>query len=106
MRSCNRARSAGYWTSRLLCRGVTDAAIFYEVGEGIATLTLNRPDRLNAITWPMIEHILDALERCRTDDAVRLLVFRGAGRPFSSGDHIGQGIAEPTRAGDPPAVTL
>src|SRR6266851_3545700 len=104
--SCNLATSPGYWTSRLPCRGVTDAAIFYEVGEGIATITLNRPDRLNAITWHMIENILDALERCRTDDAVRVLVFRGAGRAFSSGDDIGEGMGERTRGGDPDGVNV
>jgi enoyl-CoA hydratase/carnithine racemase len=62
--------------------------ILFDKREGIATVTLNRPERLNAMTWPMIEELLDAIEDCRHDDAVRVLVFTGAGRAFSSGDDI------------------
>ena len=67
--------------------------ILFDKRDGIATVTLNRPERLNAMTWPMIEEFLDAIEDCRQDDTVRVLVFTGAGRAFSSGDDIVGGMA-------------
>ena len=66
---------------------------------GIATVTLNRPESLNAMTWHMIEEFVDAIEDCRQDDPVRVLVFTGAGRAFSSGDDIVSGMGERTRGG-------
>ncbi len=71
---------------------------------GIVRVTLNRSDRLNAITWPMMEDLLDLVERSASDDSVRVLVFRGAGRVFSSGDDIGEGMGERRRGGDPEGV--
>jgi 2-(1,2-epoxy-1,2-dihydrophenyl)acetyl-CoA isomerase len=69
---------------------------------GIATMTLNRPERLNAITWKMVEGIIDFTEECSRDDAVRVIVITGKGRAFSSGDDIVAGMGEiPTRHGDP-----
>src|SRR5579859_4456575 len=83
---------------------MTFETILFEKHAGIATVTLNRPERLNAMTWPMIEEFLDAVEDCRLDDAVRVLVFTGAGRAFSSGDDIGAGMGERTRGGNPDGV--
>ena len=76
-------------------------AIRSEHQAGVTRLTFNRPQRLNAMTWRMIEEILDAVERCADDAAVRVLVFQGAGRAFSSGDDIGAGMGERTRGSDP-----
>jgi 2-(1,2-epoxy-1,2-dihydrophenyl)acetyl-CoA isomerase len=87
-------------------RDVSDEAIRFEHAEGVARVTLNRPDRLNAITWPMIESILEILERVSADESVRVLVFRGAGRVFSSGDDIVDGMGERTRGGDPDGITI
>jgi len=49
----------------------------------------------------MIEEFLDALADCRRDETVRVVVFTGAGRAFSSGDDIGAGMGERTRGGEP-----
>jgi len=64
------------------------ADILFEVNDGIALLTLNRPDRLNAMTWDSWAEFLDALGRCQTDDAVKVLVVTGAGRGFCSGTDL------------------
>jgi len=50
-----------------------------------AVLTLNRPDRLNAITFPMLEGLSTALRAAEADPAVRVIVLTGAGRGFCSG---------------------
>ena len=65
--------------------------ILYDVGEGIATITLNRPDKLNAYTTEMGEEVYEAFSRARDDDAVRVVVLTGAGRGFCAGvdlDHL------------------
>src|SRR5215510_14017051 len=62
---------------------------------------MNRPDRLNAITWPMMEELLDAFEACARDESVRVVAVAGAGRAFSSGDDIGAGMGERRRGADP-----
>jgi enoyl-CoA hydratase/carnithine racemase len=59
--------------------------ILYEVGEGIATITLNRPDRLNAWTPIMERDVRSAMETARDDDKVRVIVLTGAGRAFCAG---------------------
>jgi 2-(1,2-epoxy-1,2-dihydrophenyl)acetyl-CoA isomerase len=78
--------------------------ILFDKRDGIATVTLNRPERLNAMTWQMIEELLDAIADGRQDDTVRVLVFTGAGRAFSSGDDIVGGMGERTRGGTPGGV--
>jgi enoyl-CoA hydratase/carnithine racemase len=56
--------------------------IRYEIEEGIATITLNRPDRLNAMNPPMMHELLSVLDRTDRDDEVRAVVFTGSGRAF------------------------
>src|SRR5262245_13969353 len=53
--------------------------------EGIAILTLNRPDKLNAINKAMIEQLAQALDAAEASDSVRAIVVNGAGRAFSAG---------------------
>lgn len=73
---------------------------------GVATLTFNRPDRLNAITWQMVEGTADFVAECGRDDAVRVIVITGAGRAFSSGDDIVSGMGEiPARHGVPAGIS-
>jgi enoyl-CoA hydratase/carnithine racemase len=59
--------------------------ICYEVAERIATVTLDRPDRLNAWTPGMGQEVRDAMRRAAADDAVRVIVLTGAGRGFCAG---------------------
>ena len=57
-----------------------------DISEGIATITLNRPEKLNAYTGTMMTEIIDALDRTDADDAVRAVIFTGAGeRAFCAG---------------------
>ena len=52
---------------------------------GVATITLNRPDALNAITRTMLEELADAVKEAGNDDDVRVVVLTGSGRAFSAG---------------------
>jgi 2-(1,2-epoxy-1,2-dihydrophenyl)acetyl-CoA isomerase len=59
--------------------------ILYEVSEGIATITLNRPEKRNAYTPEMGEEVCDAFTKLRADDAVRVAILTGAGKGFCAG---------------------
>lgn len=61
----------------------------FDVHESIATLTLNRPDKLNAINDELATALVEALQEARKDDVVRAVVLKGEGRAFCSGDDIG-----------------
>ncbi len=65
--------------------------ILYDVEDGILTITLNRPDKLNAFTSLMLEEIIDAMDRADADDAVRAVIFTGAGRGFCAGADLSRG---------------
>ena len=58
------------------------------VSERIATLTLNRPDRLNALSSPMIDGLLEALPRLAADADIAVVVLTGAGRGFCAGGDV------------------
>ena len=63
--------------------------IIYEKNEGVATITLNRPEALNAFSKEVVEEVLHALEDVKTDEAVRVVVLTGAGeKAFSAGADI------------------
>lgn len=57
----------------------------YEVGDGLATVTLDRPERLNAITLEMLDLLADRLRRADADPGVRCILLTGAGRAFCAG---------------------
>lgn len=61
---------------------------------GVATVTLDRPDKLNAITWKMVQGITDFVAEHGRDDETRVIVITGAGRAFSSGDDIVAGMGD------------
>lgn len=59
--------------------------IRYDNDDGVLTITLNRPDQLNAFTPVMAEELIDAFQRASSDDAVRAVIVTGAGRAFCAG---------------------
>jgi len=65
--------------------------IRYEVEDGVCTVTLNRPDRLNAVNTPMLDELREAWDRADADDAVRAVIVTGAGRAFCAGADLGSG---------------
>ncbi len=65
--------------------------IGYRVEDGIATITLNRPEKLNAYTTRMRVETLDAFDRIDADDDVRVVVVTGAGRAFCAGADLSSG---------------
>ena len=56
--------------------------INYEIEDSILTITLNRPDRLNAFTGQMMDELINAFDQASKDDAVRVIIVTGAGRGF------------------------
>jgi 2-(1,2-epoxy-1,2-dihydrophenyl)acetyl-CoA isomerase len=57
----------------------------YELRDGVAIVTLNRPERLNAISPTLVHELLDIVERTRNDDDVHVLLVTGSGRAFCAG---------------------
>lgn len=78
--------------------------VLYEAREKVALLTLNRPEKLNALNYPLIDRLMEQLDRIECDPAVRAVVLTGAGdRAFSAGADIA-GLAASVKAG--PEVAL
>jgi enoyl-CoA hydratase/carnithine racemase len=75
------SQTAGYDTIRL------------EHAGGIATITLDRPERLNAFTDVMLDELVDAFDRTDGDDGVRAVIVTGSGRAFCAGADLGSGGA-------------
>jgi enoyl-CoA hydratase len=59
--------------------------VLYDTDGAIATITLNRPERLNTIVPPMPDELQDAVHRASQDESVKVIVLRGAGRSFCAG---------------------
>jgi len=66
----------------------------YEVGDGVATVTFNRPEVLNALTFPVYAQLRDLFEAVRYDDAVKAIILTGAGDAFCSGGDVHEIIGE------------
>jgi enoyl-CoA hydratase/carnithine racemase len=67
------------------------STLLYEVTDGILTLTLNRPEALNAFNRDMMNEMIDALDRADADDNVRAIIVTGAGRAFCAGADLAAG---------------
>jgi len=65
--------------------------ILYEKDGPILTITLNRPDKLNAFTGQMMKEIIEAMDAADADDEVRAIIFTGAGRGFCAGADLSAG---------------
>ena len=72
--------------------GVSDAPVLCSVADGVATVTLNRPDRMNAWTYAMEVAYFDLVDALDDDPDVRAVVLTGAGRGFCPGLDAGDGI--------------
>ena len=72
---------------------MTFTQILYDVADGIATITLNRPEKLNAFTGTMCDELIAAFDAADADDAVRAVIVTGAGRAFCAGADLSQGAA-------------
>jgi enoyl-CoA hydratase/carnithine racemase len=65
--------------------------IIYDIEDGILTLTLNRPDKLNAFNGDMLNEMCDALDKADADDNVKAIIVTGAGRAFCAGADLARG---------------
>src|SRR5207253_1751460 len=72
----------------------TPKSFLYEQRDGIATITLNRPERLNAITFEVYRELTDMFASLRDEPGVRVVVITGAGRAFCSGGDVRDIIGE------------
>src|SRR5205809_2680946 len=72
----------------------TPKTFLYEQRDGVATITLNRPERLNAITFEVYHELTDFIAALRNEKDLRLVVITGAGRAFCSGGDVRDIIGE------------
>jgi 2-(1,2-epoxy-1,2-dihydrophenyl)acetyl-CoA isomerase len=87
-----------------------DDPVLYAEADGVATITLNRPDRLNAMNDDLLQHWLASLERAGDRESVRVVVVTGAGRAFCVGGDLtggaGGGVADDPTPRSSCAVSL
>jgi len=79
--------------------------IDYEVAEGIATITLNRPEAANAQTLPLLDDLDEAWRAAAADDDVRVIILQANGKHFSAGHDI-KAVGDDTDPDTPPSWTL
>src|SRR6202034_4719587 len=75
-----------------------DRAVLVETRSNVAWVTLNRPDRLNAMSVGLMETLLSDLARAADDDAVQCVVLPGAGRAFCAGGDAARLVQQPDSA--------
>jgi enoyl-CoA hydratase/carnithine racemase len=80
---------------------VSALLVRYDAEDGVATLTLNRPEKLNAVNTALIGELIDGLGRADDDDGIRAVVVTGAGRAFCAGADLSGGARTFDRAGRP-----
>ena len=80
--------------------------LLYSVEESIATITLNRPDRMNALTHDLEDELHRTFDKADRDRAVRVIILTGAGRAFCAGYDQGQTNPSGTRHSDPKGKSL
>lgn len=69
-----------------------EPTVLFEIAEGVATITLHRPDKLNAINETMHHELGQALDRVELDRAIRAVLLTGAGRGFCAGQDLGERV--------------
>ena len=75
---------------------MTDAVLVEAVAEGVTQLTLNRPERLNAMNYALVSELYSAFDTLSEDRACRVIVLTGAGRGFCAGLDLSEGASPPT----------
>ncbi|MBC7858512.1 MAG: enoyl-CoA hydratase/isomerase family protein, partial [Burkholderiaceae bacterium] len=73
--------------------------ILFSIEDGVARLTLNRPDKLNSFTQQMHDEVRAALAQLKADASARVLVLTGAGRGFCAGQDLSDRAVEPGAEG-------
>ena len=81
-----------------------DELVAYEISDGIARITLNRPDAKNAVTPPMRDRLTGLFEQASADLAVRVVTLTGSGTAFCTGADLRGGAAPPARPEGAPDV--
>ena len=76
-----------------------DAEVLYATGDHIATITLNRPERMNTISGPMLRQLTERLLEAEADRDVRVIVVTGTGRAFCAGLDLSE-VVRPSQPGD------
>lgn len=79
---------------------MTYEKIHYTIADGVATITLNRPDKLNSFDREMSKEVIDALDKAKDDHQVRAVLITGEGRAFSAGQDLAEAIAPGTKIED------
>jgi 2-(1,2-epoxy-1,2-dihydrophenyl)acetyl-CoA isomerase len=69
------------------------APVLLSVSNGVATITLNRPDKLNAFNREMALLLQNLLDQCHTDIAIRCVLLTGAGKAFCAGQDLAELVA-------------
>lgn len=78
---------------------MTYSEIQYDVSDHIATITLHRPDKLNAFTGTMMNEIIDAFDKSDADDDVHAVIITGSGRGFCAGADLSSGASTFAKGG-------
>ncbi len=80
---------------------MTDQSVLLDMQDGVATITLNRPEVLNALDLPMAEALVRAIQVCMDDDGIRAVLMTGAGRGFCAGGDMKAAWEHIQAGGDP-----
>jgi enoyl-CoA hydratase len=84
---------------------MTEPLVLVEKEDGLAVVTLNRPQQMNALNRPLRSAIVEAFEKLRDDEDVRVVILTGAGRAFCAGLDLKELAGETDTSGDEDAVT-
>jgi 2-(1,2-epoxy-1,2-dihydrophenyl)acetyl-CoA isomerase len=76
---------------------IGSGTVLFQLHDGVATVTLNRPERRNAVSWQLVEDLLAAIDRARSERAPRVLVLTGAGADFCVGADLARVGSDSTR---------
>src|SRR5262249_56057810 len=96
-----RGRHRGRGTDLVKGKPMSEKDILYEAGEGTATITLNRPERMNALTHALETEMHGLFDKADADRSVKVIILTGNGPAFCAGYDQGQTGKSGTRHSDP-----